>query len=170
MLITYTDRNPRSPQNRYSPARRESPSQSRSNPGRGYPLGNPRQNSQGSARAGQSPPAQRRAHRPRGRPGRSNTPNWRSAPARVSGANAHPIGSSAQGRPIRAANPVLAREDQPRHLSRSGHFPSSEVCRGTGSGCRCWVCHPTPPPAYTVGSGDLVVEEVNPPRSGGVRW
>ena len=30
--------------------------------------------------------------------------------------------------------------------------------------------HPTPPPAYTVGSGDLVVEEVNPPRPGTVRW
>ena len=102
---------------------------------------------QSRARAGQgqSPPAARRAHKQRGRPGRSNTPNWRSAPvaACISGANCEPI----QARPIRGANPVPAREER-RHLTRSGRFPSSEVCRGTASGCRCWVLLYTSPCLY----------------------
>ena len=140
----------------FSPTRRESPSQSRSNLGRnnhpGNPLGNPRQNSQGSARAG-TPPAARRSHRPCGRPGRSNTPNWRAAPvaACISGANCYPIGS-AEVRPIKGSNPAPARvpaREETRHLTRSGRFHSSEVCRGTASGFRCWVCHQTPPPSCT---------------------
>ena len=56
-------------------------------------------------------------------------------------------------------------------MTRSGRFPSSEVCRGTDSGCSCWVCFQgspasrTPPPAYTT-SG----QGAGPARSGLVSW
>ena len=175
----------------FSPIRRESPSVSRSTLGRsnlpGNPLGNPRRDNQGprSARAGSSP-APRRSHRSRGRVGRSNTPDWRAPEACVSGANCYPLGTAAY-RPIRASIPVpvpaparapvrVAARQEPRHLTRSGRFPSSEVCRGTASGCCCWVCHRTPspsrtpPPPYAVGSNEQSTQGGNPFRPGTVSW
>ena len=94
----------------------------------------------------------------------------------VSGANCQPIGTT-EPRPIRglyqAPDRVQAREE-PRHLTRSGWFPSSEVCRGTASGCCCWACSPspprTPPHPYAVCSTGQATQESNPFRPGTVSW
>ena len=165
----------------------------------GNPLGNPRRGNQPrSARALTSPPSRRRDSS-RGRVGRSNTPDWRApdtgapnwrAPdllaghnrvsRAVTGANCYPLGPDY--RPVRTTRPEsapaparpparIAARQEPRQVTRSGRFPSSEVCRGTDSGCSCWVCFQgspasrTPPPAYTT-SG----QGAGPARSGLVSW